>query len=275
MGDHDATIPYILGHDPVEQERLDQQGAVLQPFTERLLRDAGIGPGMRVLEAGCGTGDVTQLIAELVGPQGRVIGVDRSAAVLQRAADKMAARGWTHVEFLAGDLATVTVAPPVDAIVGRLVLMYQPDPAATVRQLARWLRPGGVAAFLEVVLAPGRPVPGRPLTSETYRLVTEAFARSGADVAMGLGLPAMLANAGFADVRHRVDLVTIAGPDRAWLGTLAGAMRSLLPAIAEYGLADAAALDIDTLLDRLLVEATTTPAAVPGPMYVGGWASAE
>ena len=58
---------------------------MLRPFTVRLLRDAGIGAGMRVLDAGCGTGDVTALAAELVGAGGAVVGVDRSGEVLATA----------------------------------------------------------------------------------------------------------------------------------------------------------------------------------------------
>jgi cyclopropane fatty-acyl-phospholipid synthase-like methyltransferase len=88
-----GTTEYVLGHSVDEQRRLDAQGAQLRPFTERLLRDAGIRAGMRVLDVGCGTGDVSLLAADLSAPTGRVIGVDRSPEVLRTARARAEARG--------------------------------------------------------------------------------------------------------------------------------------------------------------------------------------
>jgi len=51
-----AEVKYILGHSPAEARRLMHQSAIIQPVTERLLREAGLGPGMRVLDVGCGVG---------------------------------------------------------------------------------------------------------------------------------------------------------------------------------------------------------------------------
>jgi cyclopropane fatty-acyl-phospholipid synthase-like methyltransferase len=69
--------PYILGHSDAEISRLQTQAAILRPITERLLRNAGIRPGMRVLDLGSGAGDVAILAAELVGPKGCLLGLTR------------------------------------------------------------------------------------------------------------------------------------------------------------------------------------------------------
>jgi cyclopropane fatty-acyl-phospholipid synthase-like methyltransferase len=67
---------YVLGHTDHDKCRLIKQARVLAPATEHFLRDAGIVPGMRVLDIGCEMGDVTILVAQLVGPQGKVMSID-------------------------------------------------------------------------------------------------------------------------------------------------------------------------------------------------------
>src|SRR5688572_5591931 len=72
---------YILGRSDSETARLILQDQIYRPITRGLLESAGIGPGMSVLDIGSGAGDVSLLIAELVGPKGRVVGVDMDAAI--------------------------------------------------------------------------------------------------------------------------------------------------------------------------------------------------
>jgi protein-L-isoaspartate O-methyltransferase len=74
---------YALGSERPEIARLDGQAALYSEPTLHLLRSAGIGPGMRVLDLGTGLGHVAQLVADLVGPEGEVIGVDAEPALLE------------------------------------------------------------------------------------------------------------------------------------------------------------------------------------------------
>jgi ubiquinone/menaquinone biosynthesis C-methylase UbiE len=73
-----ANNRYFLGSTPAELKRLRFQATILRPITERLLREAGIKEGMRVLDLGCGPGDVSFLAAEIVGPSGSVLGIDQA-----------------------------------------------------------------------------------------------------------------------------------------------------------------------------------------------------
>jgi Protein-L-isoaspartate(D-aspartate) O-methyltransferase (PCMT) len=70
-----STPSYLLGSTDAEHQRLIRQAAMLDPITERFLRDAGVGPGQRVLDLGSGLGDVSMLAARLVGHLGAVIGI--------------------------------------------------------------------------------------------------------------------------------------------------------------------------------------------------------
>src|SRR5262249_26099103 len=92
-----TQVDYILGHSDREIRRLIFQAALLRPITERLMRDAGIGPGMRVLDCGCGAGDVSMLAAELVGGSGTVVGIDRSRAAIGVAEERARAAGLAQV----------------------------------------------------------------------------------------------------------------------------------------------------------------------------------
>ncbi len=78
-----STDMYVLGQAPEAIRRLLKQGQLLNPFTRKVLEEAGITTGMNVLDLGCGPGDVSLLAAELVGETGRVLGIDTNPAVLQ------------------------------------------------------------------------------------------------------------------------------------------------------------------------------------------------
>lgn len=90
---------YALGHSSAEIQRLTNQGAMLRPITERLLRNAGIDAGMRVLDLGCGAGDVSMLAAELVGPAGSIVGIDHSQEVLNVARERAQEVGLRQISF--------------------------------------------------------------------------------------------------------------------------------------------------------------------------------
>jgi ubiquinone/menaquinone biosynthesis C-methylase UbiE len=71
------SADYPLGNTDAEHERLIRQAARVAPTTERFFREAGIGPGQRVLDIGSGVGDVAMLVARLVGPSGEVVAIER------------------------------------------------------------------------------------------------------------------------------------------------------------------------------------------------------
>src|SRR5262249_35009692 len=113
-------VPYVLGDTGTEHARLIRQAAIFDPFTERLFRDAGVGPGQRVLDVGSGVGDVAMLAARLVGPTGTVVGVERDAGTMARARARVAQAGLENVTFVEADAAHVASVEAFDAVVGRL-----------------------------------------------------------------------------------------------------------------------------------------------------------
>jgi cyclopropane fatty-acyl-phospholipid synthase-like methyltransferase len=102
MGGTDSG--YELGSGDDELARLELQGRALAPATRMIFAEAGIRPDMRVLDLGCGAGDVSFVVADLAGPQGSVVGLDSSPESLARARLRAKQRGLTQVQFVEGDI---------------------------------------------------------------------------------------------------------------------------------------------------------------------------
>jgi len=198
---------YVLGHSNTEQLRLIRQARILAPFTDRLFRDAGIASGMRVLDVGCGMGDVTMLAAQLVGPAGRVVSIDRDKASIETARRRVSAIGLENVRFLQADLLTFEDAEPFDAIVSRLVLEFVPDTTTVIKQLSILLRPGGIMAFQEpswrIWLAYTAHL---PLRSAVTTLIHKAFVAGGVNTEMELPIYRAFLAAGLSCSEMRIDL---------------------------------------------------------------------
>jgi ubiquinone/menaquinone biosynthesis C-methylase UbiE len=163
------TRDYVLGHSDRELDRLRTQARLIDPITRQFFGDAGIGPGMRVLDVGTGAGDVAFLAAELVGDTGEVVGVDRSSAALSAARTRADARSTRNVSFREGDPSEMGFERPFDAAVGRYVLQFQSDPGAMLRRLARHVRPGGLIVFHEVDWGGARSIPPSPTYDQCGR----------------------------------------------------------------------------------------------------------
>jgi ubiquinone/menaquinone biosynthesis C-methylase UbiE len=261
---------YVLGSTEAEHARLLRQAARLAPFTERLFLDAGIGPGQRVLDIGSGVGDVALLAVRLVGPTGEVVGVDRDAVALAKARTRAAEAGVQNISFLEGDISQLTAGAPFDAVVGRLVLQFQPDHVAVLRTLAALLRPGGLIVFQEPAWAPFfTQVQHLPLRASCAKLIIETFRRSGVRPDMDRVLFRELQEIGLPALGLRLD--TPIGNDsetRRWLYDLFG---SLYPRMTQFGMSLDPLGDLATLSDRLEAELDAASSYAACISLVGAW----
>ena len=131
---------YLFGQSAGETERLRLQARMFAPYTAWFLEDAGISPGMKVLDVGTGAGDVALLVAVLVGQEGTVVGIDFNAELIGTARARAAAAGIENVSFVVGDAASAELDRDLDAVAGRCVLFFAREPAALLRRL-NGLRP--------------------------------------------------------------------------------------------------------------------------------------
>ncbi|WP_369183227.1 methyltransferase domain-containing protein [Streptomyces sp. Y1] len=211
-----AAAVYTHGH----------QEAVLRSHRSRTAADSAgyllpeLRPGQALLDVGCGPGTITADLAELVGPQGRVVAVDASAEVLARAAEHVAGRGLANVALECADVHRLPYRDgEFDVVHAHQTLQHVADPVAALRELRRVTAPGGVVAVRDVDYAsmtwyPEVPELGRWL--ELYRQVARA---NGGEPDAGRRLLSWARAAGFAEVTASATTWTFATPERRdWWG---------------------------------------------------------
>jgi SAM-dependent methyltransferase len=262
---------YALGHSQRELERLSRQAQAFEPFTRQLLQQAGISAGMRILDVGCGSGDVAFLAAELVGESGQIVGADRAAAAVQRATARAQARNARNVKFLEGDPADMQLEGPFDAIVGRLVLMYYPDPIGALRKLAARVRDGGLIVFQEFDMANCRSFPPAPTFERHVEWIRRTLSLTGARTQLGLELYSVFLAAGLPGPSMRMDALVGGGPESPGYELATEVVRSLLPVMERLKIATTTEVDISTLAQRMRDEVVAANGVVISPALIGAW----
>jgi SAM-dependent methyltransferase len=191
---------YILdGSDPDLRRLLG--GAELGAENARTaFRRVGVQPGWNVIDCGCGPIGGLAVLAEMVGPAGRVVGVDVSPAAVQRARAVVTALELGIVEVVAGDLHDLDAAAlggPFDLAFSRAFMMHQADPVRTLRRIADLLRPGGWLVVHEALESPPpRSHPHLRAVADHWDLVHEVLHRNGVPAGAVEDLPRSARQAG-------------------------------------------------------------------------------
>lgn len=263
---------YAPGHSERELDRLSVQARTYEPFTRQLFREAGLLPGMRVLDVGCGSGDVALLAGEVVGPSGTVMGIDRAAAAIARARARAESQRMSNVQFAEGDPTLMRLDQGFDAIVGRLILMYYADPIDALRKLLVHLQPGGIVVFQEFDASGSISHPRSPTYERCVNWIIRTLQLSGAHTRIGLELYRIFRSSGLPAPILRLDGVVGAGPESPAYELLAEVVRSLLPAMEKFRIATAPEAEVESLAARIRDEVVAKDGVVVAPLLVGAWA---
>jgi SAM-dependent methyltransferase len=267
-------VHYVLGHGPEELARLERQALIFEAPTIAMIERAGIGPGMRVLDVGCGAGDVSLLVSDFVGPTGEVVGVDRAPEAVATARGRAVASGRRNLTFVESSIDALDVGP-VDAVVGRFVLMHQPDPAATLRHASRLVRPGGVVALMEshldALVLEWHSWPASAAYTNLLDVMLRTIKAAGGRTDMGLRLRGTFLDAGLPDPGIDVH-GTLAGRDADRLCRyMADSLRSMARMALELGVAVLPPHEIDAMERGMLDDAARPGAVMNGPVVVTAW----
>jgi SAM-dependent methyltransferase len=218
------------GHYPIERrageiERLRLQAEAMAADAAIMLERAGVGPGWRCVDLGCGPGGITGMLADKVGPNGRVVGVDADPVFLEHARREARSASLGNVEFISGDAYDTGLAGGAyDLVHVRFVASTAGEPERLFREAARIARPGGCVAFQEPDISTLRCFPAHPAWDRLRDAIAEAFARVGGDVKLGQRLYHLARRAGLEDVQYRPFLVGVRSGDP---------MTDFMPATAE------------------------------------------
>jgi SAM-dependent methyltransferase len=273
MSDSDATYRFGSGFGENEIARFELADKIDAPATRMIFTEAGIGPGMRVLDLGCGTGNATFVAAGLVGPSGSVTGVDHSPDALARARYRAAQRGLAQVQFIEGDIHDPAPGGPYDAIVEHYALWLVPDPAEVLRRQATVLRPGGLIVAIEQDASAARSLPETALTTQWNSWGAEAMARAGLDVSLGPRLWAVAEEAGLRP-RGMLGIAPHVGPgDEDGLAYLVQIFRGMEPLLVGTGVATAEEIGVETFEQRLRDEWEKTRMVHAAGLSLGVWAT--
>ena len=265
---------YALGHAEDELDRIINVARFLGDLTEHVLHLAGLAPGMRVLDVGCGPGEVTFLAVKLVGLEGTVIGVDTSPEAIELARQRAATARLTNVHFLTQNLSEseLVLDEPVDALIGRLVLQYFADPALVLRRLATLVKPGGLVAFEEADMKDGvYSEPVCPLYETAIQRIAQTFTRIGAEARTGSKLAQIFQEADLPAPQMILHARVEHGSDSPIYNLMAQMSRVMLPMMQRTGVATAEEVGVETQAERIRAEAVALGATLSFPPLIGAW----
>lgn len=181
---------YVIARTEGEYERLKIQAKVWEPLTERVLKAAGLGPGMATLDAGCGPGEVMRLMGRMVGPEGQVTGVDIDPDVGAYGVSRLREEEGRDFTFHAGNLLDGGPVPgaPFDLVYCRFLLIHMDDPVAMVRKLASLLKPGGTLIAMDYVMETMLCAPSHPVLDRGMEVVNGTLEAAGRSLRAGVQL---------------------------------------------------------------------------------------
>ncbi|MFN2476778.1 MAG: methyltransferase domain-containing protein [Chthoniobacterales bacterium] len=213
-----AETDYVLGTHDAEVARLGLQHRVWRDVVTACWQRVGITHGWRVLDVGAGPGYATADLAEIVGPTGAVLGIERSPRFLEAARERCARRGLNNVELREGDLMELSLSDlDYDASWCRWVASFVSSPEKLIDNIAGALRPGGIAIFHEYSdYLTFRFMPIKPALEKFELEVMESWIASGGEPNVARRLPELLQAAGFRVLEIIPRVRTASTRDYTW-----------------------------------------------------------
>ena len=202
-GEELVRTHYIIRGGIEGRERLRVLSRVMRPTTLSLFQRVGVCPGMVCLDVGCGGGDVSFDIARLVGPAGRVVGVDIDEIKIEIAGGEAVAQQIANIEFRFANIDEIEPEAEFDFAYSRFVLSHLRDPATALAKIRRAIRPGGIVVVADTDFRGQFCDPDSPALWRFVDLFTQTLKHRGGDANIGPRLPRLLSENGFEGVTDK------------------------------------------------------------------------
>jgi ubiquinone/menaquinone biosynthesis C-methylase UbiE len=235
---------YVHARDLNEYQRLRDQALMWQRATEEVLDRVGLRPGMSCLDVGAGPGAVMRLMADRVGPAGRVTGIEIDGALGSHALADLRAQGGCEFELIEANVLDLDTVPgaPFDLTFCRLFLMHMQEPVAALEKMMFWTKPGGTVVAQEFDFGAIAVEPICPAMAEFNRVFEGVFRGQGRNLRAGRQLPAQFEAAGLG-LPDGTSAEAKFLPLKDMAQMLIGVYQGLFAAAAELGIADATRAD--------------------------------
>jgi ubiquinone/menaquinone biosynthesis C-methylase UbiE len=227
---------YVMGRTSEEYERLRRQSELLESITGSVLDRAGLGTGMSCLDVGCGPGEVMRLMAERVGPTGRVVGIDVDGKLGREALSVLTSKGYRQCSFIEGNLECLEQIDRdrFDLVFARLLLMHLEDPVLALRKMYYQVRHGGRIVVQDYYFPTIDSYPAAEFLDEFKKVFFGVYDKAGRETRMGIKLPGFFIEAGIG-APDGTDVTGHLLPMRVGAEMLAAVYRSVLPLALKHG----------------------------------------
>ena len=192
-----------------EMNRLQCQAEELSPLVFESIEKCGISEGMRVVDVGCGTGQVSFLISKTVGPRGAVIGIDVNTTAIELCRNIATTEGVKNVSFIVGNACDMSHDLPdnsIDISYSRFLLTHLEDPLAAIREMIRITKRKGIIMIEDCDLTHWIVEPDDRSVNQLWRWYSNIIMKNGGDPTLGRKLYRMFIDQG---LNPKVDVYSL------------------------------------------------------------------
>ena len=262
------STSYVIRGGEQGTSRMRVVARAMWPTTESLLLAAGLTPGMRCLDVGCGAGDVSLALARIVGASGSVNGVDQDEIKVQFAREDADRERLNNAQFRVSNVEQLDDDAEYDLVYARFLLTHLRDPAAVLRRMMRATRPGGVIVVEDIDHTSVFSYPHSPALEQFVGLYNRVVRSRGADPEIGPKLPGLFREVGLAELHvSHVQPVYIDGEAKQIHRIT---LDNIAPALTAAGFATDAELEV--LIRALDAFLTRSDTLVSTPRIFQVWA---
>lgn len=238
---------YAIAGGAEGKARLEILSRVMQPYTQNFFQRLGIIEGMHCLDIGCGGGDVTFELANLVGEKGRVVGLELDETIVQLTQQDCQQLGLTNIQFLVADALSLDEENKYDLAYTRFLLTHLSEPQRVIELMKIALKPGSWIAIEDLEFSGHFCYPKCLAFDKYIELYQQVVQNKGGDPEIGLKLPGMLKKIGFKEVYFNLVQPTFMEGEGKSIAQIT--MEKIRSAVLEQGLSSPN--EIDTIISEL------------------------